>query len=162
MTTQANNNQPFAPSRDYLRLVSIILVIIGICISGYLTYIKLNNAAPVCIEGGAFNCDIVIYSAYSQFMGMDVAYWGFISNLILLALLIFEGKIGFLRTYGPMLSFGFTLFLFMFSMWLVYVQFFILEALCPWCLSHEVYLTVLFIITSVRLTRALNSPAEAA
>lgn len=160
MTTQ--NTSPISPSRDYLRIISVILVIVGLCISGYLTYIKLNNAAPVCIEGGGFNCDIVIYSAYSRFMGWDVAYWGFVSNVILLLLLIFENKIGLLRAYGVMLGFGFTLFLFMFSMWLVYVQFFILEALCPWCLSHEAYLTALFVIASIRLTRVLNAPVEEA
>lgn len=162
MTTQAPSIQSNTSQRDYLHIASIILVVIGLFISGYLTYIKLNNEAPVCIQADGFNCDIVIYSAYSQFMGWDVAYWGFISNVILMFLLVFEKSTDVLKAYVPLLSFGFTLFLFMFSMWLVYVQFFILEALCPWCLSHEVYLTLLFVIASIRLTRLLNAPTESA
>jgi uncharacterized membrane protein len=75
----------------------------------------------------------------------------------LLVLLLLEPRVGFLREYGPMIVFGITLFAFMYSMWLVYVQAGILQAFCPWCLSHELTMTILFIVSALRLWNILKA-----
>jgi uncharacterized membrane protein len=76
--------------------------------------------------------------------------------LVIGALLLLQNRIGFLQEYGVMIQFGIIMFAFLFSMWLVYVQFFRLQALCPWCLSHEANMTVLFAVSIVRLKRNLT------
>ncbi len=141
--------------RDYLRVFSIVLVCVGLFISGYISYTKIVDTEMVCVEGGAFNCGVVTSSVYSRFAGIDIAYLGFFMYATVGALLLLEPRIPFLQVYGPMLIFGIALFAWLFSMWLVYVQFFLLQALCPWCLSHETNMTILFIVTSLRLRRAL-------
>ena len=55
------------------------------------------------------------------------------------------------------LVFGVTLFAFLFSMWLVYVQVALLQALCLWCLGHEITMTLLFIVSGLRLRQMLTT-----
>lgn len=155
MTTEALSLTQ-SQQRDMLRLASIILVILGLMVSGYLTYVKLSDTAMVCIDSGAFNCDRVQNSAYSRFLGTEVAYLGFMTYVILGGLLLLEKRVSFLQEYGHVLVFGITLFAFLFSMWLVYAQVVLLQALCQWCLAHEIIMTLLFGISSVRLWRELR------
>lgn len=143
-------------SRDHLYLASIILVVLGLMVSGYLSYVQLNDTAMVCIDSGAFNCDRVQSSAYAKFMGIEVAYLGFLTYAALGGILLLEKRVAFLQDYGIILLFGITLFAFLFSMWLVYAQVVLLQALCQWCLAHEIIMTVLFGITSIRLWRTLH------
>lgn len=150
---KAAQSQP----RDILRILSLILIAIGIAISGYLSYTKLTDTSVVCSESGAVNCEVVQTSSYSKFMGIDVAYLGFAAYLFLCALVLLENRIGFLQEYGGTLIFGITLFAFLFSMWLVYVQVALLQALCLWCLGHEITMTLLFIVSGLRLRQMLRS-----
>jgi uncharacterized membrane protein len=142
--------------RDTLRIISLVLVVIGIAISGYLTYTKLTDTSVICVEGQAINCDAVQSSIYSKFLGIDIAYLGFATYLFLGAILLLENRIPLLRDYGVTIVFGITLFAFVFSVWLVYVQAVLLQALCPWCLGHEITMTILFIVSGLRLRQALR------
>jgi uncharacterized membrane protein len=157
MSTEAIKHgiTPAIQSRDMLRIISLLLVVVGIFISGYLTYVKLSQTDMVCVQGGAFNCSVVQNSVYSRFMGIEIAYLGLAMYLFVGALLLLEKRVAFLQEYGTALIFGVTLFAWLFSMWLVYVQFFLLQALCPWCLAHEVNITILFIVAILRLRRTL-------
>ena len=142
--------------RNWLYILSILLVIFGLIISGYLSYVKLVNVPTVCVAGGVFNCEVVQNSIYSRIFNIPIAWFGFATNLIIGALLLIEKRVGFLREYGVLIEFGIILFAFLFSVWLVYVQFFRLQALCMWCLSHEAYITILFGIVIIRLKRSLT------
>lgn len=157
MSTEAAPQTTSSPARPRitLHLVSLVLVAVGLFISGYLSYVKLANTATVCLQGGAFNCEVVTHSVYSRFLGIDIAYLGFIMYLTVGMLLLLENRVPFLRDYGFALEFGIILFAWLFSMWLVYVQFFLLQALCPWCLAHETNMTILFIVTLLRLRKIL-------
>lgn len=155
-TTQAAT-PPAARSQDLLRTISLVLVVIGIVISAYLSYTKLTNTAVVCAEGDAFNCDAVTTSVYGKVAGIPIAYLGLLTYLFLGALLLLENRIPFLRDYGVTLVFAVTLFGFIYSMFLVYVQASILRSFCVWCLGHEVVMTLLFILSGVRLFRSLRA-----
>jgi len=43
------------------------------------------------------------------------------------------------------------LFAFLFSVYLVYVQAALLNAYCPWCLTHEALITALFIVVGMQV-----------
>lgn len=151
MATKTALDNSSTTSRNTLYILSLIFVVIGLAVSGYLTYTKLTDTSMVCVDSGAFNCDLVSRSAYSRFLGIEVAYLGFATYIVIGTLLVFENRVGFLQNYGPTLVFGITLFAFLFSMWLVYAQFVLLQALCPWCLTHEVNITLLLIVSLLRL-----------
>jgi len=140
-----------------LRRWSLIVLIVVILISGYLSYVKLTNVPMVCVENGPFNCEVVQNSSYSRMFGLPIAWYGFGTNLILLALLLLENRVQFLRDYGVTIIFGIVLFAFLYSVWLVYVQAALLQAYCPWCLAHEVLITILFVLSSIRMKRALSA-----
>ncbi len=135
----------------------LVTIVLGLFISGYLSYTRLSNTATACAANSVFNCDYVTNSLYSQLFGVPVAYLGFAVYVILGVLALFENRVSFLREYGIFLQFGLALFAWMFSMWLVYVQFFLLQTLCPWCLSHEANFTVLFGIVCFRLYKSLQT-----
>ncbi len=142
-------------SRDWLYIISIVLVVIGIGISGYLSYVKLTESQTICVGGGAFNCEVVQNSIYAKLFNIPIAYLGLLTYLVLGALLLLQNRIAFLQEYGVMLQFGIIIFAFLFSMWLVYLQAFQLKAFCTWCLTHELTMTLLFIISIFRLKRSL-------
>ena len=154
---QAEEIVTSSKSRDWLYIISLVLVVIGIGISGYLSYVKLTATPTVCIEGGGFNCEVVQSSIYAKLFNIPIAYLGFATYLVIGALLLLQYRIAFLQEYGVMIQFGIIMFAFLFSIWLVYLQAFQLKAFCMWCLSHEVTMTLLFIVSIPRLKRALSS-----
>lgn len=140
-----------------IKKLMFISIIFGLCISGYLSYLKFDKKPSVCIENGPFNCEVVLNSIYSEFAGIPIAYLGFATYLTLGLILFFENRSAFLQTYSRLMMFGIALFAWMFSMWLIYLQFFVLQALCPWCLSHETNFTILFAMISIRLWRDMQA-----
>ena len=138
----------------WARTASFVIVILAILVSGYLSYLKIADQAAVCIEGGAFDCGTVLNSVYSEVGGIPIAWLGLAVNLIVLTLLLLEYRVGFLREYGKTLIFGVVLFAFIYSVYLVYVQAAILRAYCPWCLTHEALITILFALSIWRVAKA--------
>lgn len=143
-------------SRLTLRAISLTLVVIGLLVSGYLSYVKLTDVSMVCVQGGSFNCEVVQNSSYSEIMGIPIAWMGFATYIVLGVLLLLENRVPLLQNYGSMILFGITLFAWLFSMYLVYVQGVLLQAWCVWCLAHEANITVLFAVSILRLRNALR------
>ncbi len=128
-----------------LRRLQALLIIIGLFVSGYLSYLKLADAPAVCVEAGAFDCNVVLNSQYSEIGGIPIAWLGFLTYVVIGLVLLLERRSGILEQYGSLIVFGIGLFGWLFSLWLVYVQVMLLQALCPWCLTHEINFTILFI-----------------
>jgi uncharacterized membrane protein len=155
---EAANTQSQITSRKFtLRHLSLLLVVIGLLITGYLSYSKLFNTPVACIEGSAFDCSLVESSAWSRIMGIPVAYLGFGAYVTIGLLLLLEPRVGFLRDYGPMLVLAITLFGFIYHLYLTYISVFVLQALCPWCLTAEATMTVLMVVSGLRLRQVLKA-----
>lgn len=151
-----------------LRTLCLLSVVIGLFISGYLSYSHLTNTATACpgagsaeVMGRAVNCDAVTNSRYSRMFGIPIAYLGFGMYLTIGAVLLLENRISLLRDYSQEITFGIGLFAWLYSMYLVYLQFFVLQTLCAWCLSHEANMTVLFALLTVRMIRKISKPNAA-
>lgn len=135
--------------------LSLILVLIGIGVSGYLTYVKATDEPMVCVENGPFRCDVVQNSAYAELFGVPIAYLGLAVYFLIGGLMLVQDRNEFFRENGMLLTFGVVLFAFIYSMYLVYVQGVILQSWCQWCLIHEANMTMLFVVTSLRLRNFL-------
>ncbi len=144
-----------ADDNKNLRRLQLLLILIGLFISGYLSYLKLSSETAVCVEAGPFDCNLVLNSIYSELAGIPIAWLGFAVYLLIGLATLLERRFTLLRNYGSLLIFGLGLFAWLFSMWLVYVQFALLGALCPWCLSHELNFSVLFASIVYRVYREL-------
>jgi len=144
----------------------MILIVFGICISGYLSYVKLTNTAMVCVENGTFDCGKVQshpigHLRIGNVINVPIAVLGFGMYLAMAAIHLLQPRIGFLRQYGYLLYFLLLLFGWIYSMYLVYAQFFIIQGLCMWCLMHETNITIMFIIGIFRTRKYLAGDLEA-
>jgi uncharacterized membrane protein len=144
--------------RVTLRHICFVILIAAICVSSYLSYLKASGTNAVCVESSTFDCGTVLNSAYSEISGIPISWLGLATNIIVLTLLLVEPRLGFTRQFGPTLVMGPVLFAFLFSMYLIYVQSQLIKAYCPWCLCHEVLISVLFILTAFRLRNHLRQP----
>lgn len=142
------------------RKVSLFLIAIGLLITSYLSYLKLAGQTSVCLSGGMINCEAVLNSRYSEISLFDasipIAYLGWLVYAILLLLWFWEGA-GQTAEMTIAFYFGLNAFAWLYSMYLVYLQFFVLRAACPWCLSHEANITLLFGFTLLRTRQYLTA-----
>ena len=136
-----------------VRRAQMLFIVIGLLVAGYLSYLKLVDAPAVCVESGPFDCNVVLNSQYSELSGVPIAYLGFAVYAAIGLVVLLETRLDFLRQFGSLITFGIGLFAWLFSMWLVYVQFALLQALCPWCLTHETNFTILFALICYRVYR---------
>lgn len=149
-------------SRFNLRNLSLVLLLIGLVITAYLSYTHLSESNVVCVgDSSTFDCDAVNNSVYSKFLGIYVAYLGFAADLFLFAIVLLEPRIPFLRTYGIMIVFAVVLLGWLYHDYLTFVSIQYIQKFCIWCLTEHAVMTILLIVTSIRLYRQLfTAPAE--
>lgn len=128
-----------------LRLAAIALAAIGVAVAAYLTYIHYEGIKPACGLGG--NCEKVQTSEWSDVAGVPVALMGLIGYALILASLFVAGDVG--RMAGALLA----LVGFGFSAYLTYRELFSIDAICEWCVTSAVLMTLLAVITVTRLVR---------
>lgn len=135
----------------WLLRLSIILVVIGLLVSIYMTIYKVTSNDEMCLGSG--DCSTVNASRYSEVYGIPVASVGIAGYFAILLVHWYERRDTFFETNGPMLIFGMALTGFLFTLYLIYVEFAILKALCPFCLASQTAMTLIFIISILRLVR---------
>jgi uncharacterized membrane protein len=134
-----------------LKQVIIVLTVLGLLVSIYMTIYKVTNNESMCIGSGG--CSLVNASGYSSVRGIPVAIFGVIGYLSILALLYLETKPGFFQTNGSMLLFAVTLTGFLFTVWLIYVEVALIGAYCPFCITSQISMTLIFILTVIRVLK---------
>jgi uncharacterized membrane protein len=134
-----------------LKQVSIALSVLGLLVAIYMTIFKLTNNENMCI--GSHGCSIVNASGYSSIRGIPVAVLGVLGYLSILVLFYLETKPGFFQTNGMMLQFAITLTGFLFTVWLVYVEVALIKAYCPFCITSQISMTIIFILTVIRVLK---------
>jgi uncharacterized membrane protein len=128
-----------------LRLAILVLTLIGIGIAGYLTYVHYAGLKVLCLSSGG--CETVQASRFAKLGGVPVALLGLLGYIGILGSLAIRGELG--RVAG----FGIALIGFLFSMYLTYRELFTIKAICQWCVSSAVLMTVLAILTAIRALR---------
>lgn len=139
----------------WLYKASIVLVVIGILVSIYMTIYKLTANEVMCLGSG--DCSTVNSSKYSEIYGIPVALVGVGGYAAILLLHLLENRNDFMRRNGTLFIFGLSLTGFLFTLYLVYVEIAILQALCPFCVTSQIVMTLIFIISVVRLVRQPQS-----
>jgi uncharacterized membrane protein len=131
---------------------SIIIALVGLAVSVYMTIFKLTDNPTMCLGNGG--CSTVNESPYAEIYGIPVAAVGVGGYLAILALLALEVKGGrFFERNTTMITFGLALTGFLFTLYLVYLEIFVIKALCPFCVTSQVAMTILFILTVIRLLK---------
>jgi len=128
----------------------VALALIAIAALGYLAIVKLTNAHPVCLV--VQGCDTVQASKYSTFMGVPVAIYGLAMATAVLAAAAAWGRTGDRRLrYVP---YGLGLVGLFVIAGLVYIELFVIHAICIWCATAGVSLVLGWIVSLIALRRA--------
>ena len=135
--------------KEKLRWVSIISATIGLIDSIYLGIVKLTHQEVYCAGSGA--CESVNNSPYSEINGIPIAYLGLFAYIIIILLLFLEPRGAFWREYSPIIVFGMVLAGFLYSIYLTYIEIYVLRAICPYCVVSAVVMLVLFVVSLIRL-----------
>ncbi len=123
-----------------------VLILLGIGVAGYLTYVHYAGIDPVC-AGGSGGCHVVQASDYADLLGIPVATIGLAGYIGLGASLFVPGEAG--RALGMALA----LIGAGFSIYLTYLELFVIDAICQWCVASAVIMVLLAVLTTVRMAR---------
>ena len=129
-----------------------MVAVIGIIDALYLSYVKIAHQEVYC--GGSGACDTVNNSPYAEISGIPIAYLGLGAYILILVLLFLEKRGEFWANYSPMIVFGMTLAGMLYSIYLTYIELAVLHAVCPYCVVSAIAITVLFILSLVRLFKS--------
>jgi len=127
--------------RTYFKPIVLILSGLGVLLSIYLTYNYFSGShAAFC--GAGSECDTVRQSEFSAFLGIPVALAGVLGYALIFisSIIPMTRRNKWLTLY--ILSFGG----FVFSAYLTYLEFFVIDALCMYCVVSALLMTGLFII----------------
>jgi uncharacterized membrane protein len=103
-------------------------------VSGYLSLARALGEAAVC--GPSRGCEIVATSEYSEVLGIPVAFLGLGLSLVLLVL----AGLWWLRRErrALLVAYGLLLLATLGVAYLTYLELFVIEAICPWCVAYAV------------------------
>ncbi len=122
-------------------LLAAIVALVGLADAVYLTIHHFTAVAVPC--GEAFDCGAVLNSQYAEIGGIPLAIFGALAyfTAFSLAILAAFGNRQTWTLFGVQVS-----LMLIFTAWLVYLQAFVIEAYCQFCLLSAVTTLVLFII----------------
>lgn len=134
-----------------LSQITIVLAILGLLVAAYMTIYKITANDSMCLGSG--DCSIVNASRYSEVYGIPVALIGMLGYAAILGIHWLERRNEFFEANGSMLFFGIALLGFLFTLWLIYVEIALIKAICPFCLASQFIMTIIFIISVIRVVR---------
>jgi len=118
----------------------LALAIIGMGLSGYLTYAAWTlKQVAFCTEGSA--CDVVLTSQWSTLFGVPTSLWGFLTYALLAAVAWNKRTAAQWKTAWLVAIFGV-----FYSVYLTGVSVFILDAACPYCLTSLGLMIAIFAV----------------
>ena len=128
--------------KNFAFFVAMLANIIGIADTIYLS-VKYYNQTPLSCTILS-DCNIVLESEYSIFWGVPLSLWGVMFYLFIFTMLI-SNKIKIIKQV--------TLIGFIASLWFLYIQIFIIQAVCIYCLVSTITTLTLF-MSSLHLKTA--------
>jgi uncharacterized membrane protein len=137
-----------------VRIVMIVLTVIGIGLASYLTYVHYAGIKPACTAGES--CTKVQTSVYSKVGGVPVALMGLLGYIAILGSLLAPAS-----ENSRLATMALTLVGFGFSAYLTYRELFSIHAICEWCVSSAVILTILMLMSLWRFLRVEDDEEEA-
>jgi uncharacterized membrane protein len=134
-----------------IEITLFALAVIGLLVSVYMTIYKITSNDSMCI--GSKDCSVVNQSRFAEINGIPVAVFGILGYAAILAVLLLERNPGFFKQNGTMLLFGLSLTGFLFTLYLIFLEIAIIKAYCPFCITSQVAMTFIFILSVIRVVR---------
>ena len=122
-----------------------ILLVLGLAIAGYLSFVETSGTEAVC--GPVGDCNTVQQSPYARFLGIPVGVLGMAGYVALIAAWAVSRAAA--EPWAPLASIAFLAMAFAgtaFSTYLTFLEPFVIGATCAWCLSSAVIMTALMLL----------------
>ena len=148
------------------RMLVALVALAGVFVALYLTLYKLGYIGTLACSVGS--CETVQTSKWATFLGVPVGAWGvgYYVGVLALAIAGLTGRFADSRRISEILV-GVTAVGLLFSLWLTYLELFVIHAICQWCVVSAILATILFILSwldlreiSVLLEDQSNDVAE--
>jgi uncharacterized membrane protein len=128
------------------RMLAALIALVGLFVALYLTLYKVGVIGELTCSVGS--CETVNTSRWSTFLGLPVAAWGlgYYATVVVLALVGLSERFEDSRrlALGMLLL---TAWGALFSLWLTYLELFVIHAICQWCVISAVLAFALFVVT---------------
>jgi len=136
-----------------LRMAAALLALGGQFVSAYLWLYKLGYIGNlVCGTGG---CETVQLSPQSRFLGVEVALIGLVGYVVLFALAMMSLQPRYAgRSWPLLLLLALAAAAVAFTAYLKYLEFFVIGAVCRWCVVSAVIIALLFVVTALEYRRS--------
>lgn len=127
-------------------MIVAALALAGIFLALYLLFYKLGLIGALTCSVGS--CETVNTSKWARFLGFPVAGWGVAWYMATFAMAVasiqgrFSGSRGMSLALLVMTASGLA-----FSGYLTYLELFVINAICQWCVVSAVLVLVMFILT---------------
>lgn len=127
-----------------------LLALVGLFVSLYLWLHALGVGGPIkCGTGG---CDTVQTSRWGVLLGLPVAFYGVAGYLVVFVVALLALRPAALpqRSWSVALA-GLATIGFAFTLYLTYVELFLIHAICRWCVGSAVIMTAIWIVALLSL-----------
>ena len=131
----------------------IFLAILGFLVSAYLLKAYYSDGSQLCDISETFSCTEVKNSDYSKAFGIPMAGYGLAAYLLIGLIAVCRYKKEQLlkkewlqKVFTQQSLFYVSFVALIFSLYLTYTEFFIIKALCIYCLVSAISSTILFIL----------------
>jgi uncharacterized membrane protein len=136
-----------------------LLAMGGVVLALYLALYKFGLIGELSCSVGS--CETVQTSRWSVLLGLPIAAWGVGAYLLVLVLAL----VGLQPAWADSRAIAWALVAVnawnvLFSGWLTYLELFVIDAICMWCVISAVLMLVIFILSVLDL-RAVRAPDAA-
>jgi uncharacterized membrane protein len=160
----------FAPEwtdRKQFGMLIPALAVVGVFVAGYLTYVETSGTLAVC--GPVGDCNAVQQSPYARLFGLvPVGLLGLVSYVVVFAAwLVALKQQGSAADWARLVILAIAFIGTVFSIYLTFLEPFVIGATCLWCLTSSVVITALLWLAAgpgtaawSRITSAAQPPAS--
>ena len=132
-----------------------VLALVGFFVALYLWFYKIGVIGG--LKCGTGSCEYVQTSRWAILLGQPVALYGVAGYLVLFLIALVGLQPRFLPNPGPTrLLAVLALAGFAFTLYLTYLELFVIHAVCRWCMGSALIITL---ITAIAVPAALRIPA---
>ena len=110
----------------------------------YIAIAESGGGAPKCLAGGS-GCETVADSKYAHLAGVNVAVIGIVGYVLVFVAAIVPGDPG---RFGGFLT---ALIGFGFSLYLTYLELFVIDAICQWCVASAILMALSLAVAATRV-----------
>ena len=135
------------------RMAIAVLAVLGLLVAGYLSAYKLGFIGGLTCTVG--HCEQVQASPWSVLLGLPVSVWGFGAYAAILTLSILGLQPRFVHDRRIALAItGVSAVGVAFSAYLTYIEAFVIEMWCQYCVISAIIITLVFLLSRPGLARA--------